>query len=346
MLLPTLVATLAIWLALYQGNRKMLTHLPARNQQDQPNGYADFVATNQLLQQIPELNGDNYLQSGAALRRVLDKHRNVFALIETGLGHAVQTCVGSDQSYSNVGKLSFINSAHLVKSQQERFEKKFDESIETSFNTALVAQSLSKEGNALSLLEGLSMEQQCYPTIQIALPDASREALETTLGRLKKIDRQAPSPCQATQNELAWAWNSENWYGKLSITHFQIMVPNSWFYQYIILNSSVVECQTHRRLLTIAIALELYRRDRSVFPDRLADLATTGLLEERILVDPFAEEFQLIYQNSGDDYELYSRGVDGVDDDGVITRNANGDRPDINLKAAAKQMCAEEATGP
>lgn len=87
--------------------------------------------------------------------------------------------------------------------------------------------------------------------------------------------------------------------------------------QFFLLNRPVAaDCrnQTRRRLMQIALSLELHQRKQGRFPETLADIEPAIPPEQ--LVDPFSEE-PLIYELTEEGYLLYSVGENMLDDGGV-----------------------------
>jgi hypothetical protein len=86
---------------------------------------------------------------------------------------------------------------------------------------------------------------------------------------------------------------------------------------------SHVNNEAQNGLLTVALALQAYRRERGVYPATLAELVPGYL--KRIPDDPFAGKGSLQYRRAGKKYLLYSVGPDARDDGGRAVRLRPGD---------------------
>jgi hypothetical protein len=69
------------------------------------------------------------------------------------------------------------------------------------------------------------------------------------------------------------------------------------------------------RLLMIDLAIRLFRERHERLPDTLDELAPDFLTA--VPIDPFSGK-PFVYRRDGDEYALYSVGVDAVDDDGKL----------------------------
>ncbi len=69
----------------------------------------------------------------------------------------------------------------------------------------------------------------------------------------------------------------------------------------------------HERLLAAELALRCYQSEKSRLPIRLEELSPAYL--SKVPADPFSGR-PLIYRSQGKTWQLYSVGVDGVDDGG------------------------------
>jgi hypothetical protein len=92
------------------------------------------------------------------------------------------------------------------------------------------------------------------------------------------------------------------------------------------------------RCARLALALELYRRQRGSLPDRLEDLQAD--LGSGAILDPFTGK-PLIYRVDRNSYVLYSVGPDGRDDGGKISPQpvkgrvpGTGPIPDVGVRVA------------
>jgi hypothetical protein len=82
------------------------------------------------------------------------------------------------------------------------------------------------------------------------------------------------------------------------------------------------------RLLRVELALHAFRRDHGKLPATLTELMPALL--DAIPIDPFSNQ-PLLYRPKGDEFELYSVGVDGRDDNGAEGSPFTGGRGDLNL---------------
>jgi hypothetical protein len=72
--------------------------------------------------------------------------------------------------------------------------------------------------------------------------------------------------------------------------------------------------ESRRRGGVLSLAWFEYRQKHGLFPDRLEELSDVGA--GGILNDPLTDA-PMIYRKNDDGFQLYSAGVDGVDDGGV-----------------------------
>lgn len=114
----------------------------------------------------------------------------------------------------------------------------------------------------------------------------------------------------------------------------------------------VAQMEAERRVLVTALALERFRLKNKVYPEQLAQLAPEFVASEPI---DFCDGKPLRYRRQGERFVLYSVGLDGVDNGGVVpvkTRNRDySSRTNVVAQpedlvwlfpAAAKDMAEKE----
>ncbi len=110
-------------------------------------------------------------------------------------------------------------------------------------------------------------------------------------------------------------WNEE----------LQTIVKDNWFLE-VLFPVTSIEFQINRSYQNKAdmdatlmiVAITRYKQDKGEYPNDLNELVTTGYLKE-LPLDPFSDK-PLVYKRTGNDFILYSYGLNCKDDGGKIYR--------------------------
>jgi hypothetical protein len=98
------------------------------------------------------------------------------------------------------------------------------------------------------------------------------------------------------------------------------IAPDSDSIRYFIESGSRNKVETNTTLTIIAITR--YKQDKGRYPQNLEQLVTNGYLKQ-LPIDPFSDK-PLVYKQTGDDFILYSFGLNCTDDDGQPSRDNKG----------------------
>jgi len=99
--------------------------------------------------------------------------------------------------------------------------------------------------------------------------------------------------------------------------------------------------QTRRRLLELEFALAKYRRDNKSWPEKLD--ALTPKYIATIPIDPFTDTTNWIYRKTDHGFDLYSPGLNEVDEliDIAMTGNRGDDVALFEIKAPEREFEGE-----
>ena len=79
--------------------------------------------------------------------------------------------------------------------------------------------------------------------------------------------------------------------------------------------TSYYKINAKQQLITVAAALEYYKKTYTTYPNDMQFLITTGIIKEENMMDPFTDNL-LAYNNTSKYYTLYSFGFNCLDNDG------------------------------
>ncbi len=84
-------------------------------------------------------------------------------------------------------------------------------------------------------------------------------------------------------------------------------------------------------MLVVFISLELYKHDHGKYPEKLKILVPKYL--EKVPLDRFTDNKNIKYRSDGESFTLYSIGVNGKDDGGILSEKFAGGNDDIVIKS-------------
>ena len=97
-----------------------------------------------------------------------------------------------------------------------------------------------------------------------------------------------------------------------------------------------------RRLLMTALAIHLHEFQEGELPRELSALAPSTL--SQIPMDPWNPDATLVYRRTGDQFVLYSVGMDGIDDGGVFGTEAQSYNPGFDFDIETPMRLIPRAT--
>ena len=215
-----------------------------------------------------------------------------------------------------------------------------DQALSDSVVIIRLRDPLSREGFITTELTGMAIEGIGQYSITESIPHASKQAIGKALQDVLELEAKPYAPRLSYENDKVVTWQSNNWYGRLDTlcdcgaleTHFEHGIM-----------PLVRRIIATRQQVIAMLALELHRRDREVYPQRLEALVPEYL--DLVPSDPFGDDggdAPLRYEaiDGGKDYLLYSVGLNQQDDGGELSDAGYAtpaeDAGDLNLKEATR----------
>ena len=313
-------------------------------QSGQPNGLPELIAAGKKFDQNAILNQSQPVRPGLALVAEIKKHTKTFAMIDSALSKPNCTWIdwsngellSCDKSttgfaaFNDLGNLRAIARALDIRALQAIFDQQYDVAIEDGIRCIRVAESLSTDGCNLTVLIGAAVEgigsQLMYP----AIAHASESQLESANKYLEQLIQSAGSPQEQFNrmiaNDALFMWEHMNWKDR-ALDPFD--TDSIFQLPRILLRRSIF-----RKLLQSEIALARFRMQHGKYPDQLQELVPIYLRTIPLdpgVIDTAPTPLNYSYSAADDSFELYSIGVDGVDDDGRVDKHEYPSHGDINL---------------
>jgi len=302
------LAVLAILALLALSTGRPSARLPLPN----PNGYDDFIkAGGAIVGDVanwPALDHDRLRES---------VYTNAEALRLLRLGLTRQCAIPMDSVMTNAGRrlndlTSFKRLAQLLAAEGRLREMDNDPAGAALIYAEIIhfGNETSRGGFVINRLVGIACEAiACSPLAKL-VPKLKSDEARSVIKELEKVDSARVTWDEVRRNESRFSWHQP---GKAfdpiiwATTRWQRWRPMQ---RAAARHKRVV---VHERLLMTELALRCYQSEKSRLPAALGELVPSYL--SKVPEDPFSGR-PLIYRLQGQNWLLYSVGLDGSDDGG------------------------------
>lgn len=279
----------------------------------EPNGYDQLMAAAEMI--APRTGFYDEMES-EELRSIVEQNKPALQLAREALEQeivvpidwSIDPVVGNDSS-EHIKALRQLSRAFIADSQFQLYENNGLEAMQRSLETYRLGAKCYKGGLIVDLLvgiavKGVSLEQ--LRMVSAAHPEQRAMVLEQ-LRQLQGLGEPAEWVIQRELDNIKSPRTLQGW-----VIHMQ--APSLIEPAIQAAEQAVRRSETMERLLLLHLAVHLYQKENGHWPSELAEVAP--LLGGEIPKDPFTDE-DFVYRVEGDEYQLYSKGVNRRDDGGI-----------------------------
>ena len=353
LVLAMTIPLLLLFVALLPPNSNI--HRVRQYQTGQPNGLPELISAGRKFDQSVILNQWQPVRPGPELKAEIAKYSKEYSMIDSGLSKPNCTWIdwstgkvyGQDSSQSYFSNLidfgiilRDVGRALDTRALQSIFDKQYDQVIEDGIRCIRVAETLSTDGCNLTVLIGAAIEgigiHLMYPAIanasetQLISADKYLDQLIQNAGRTEEqYDRMIDNDALFMWEQTSWMDRGTDAFDTDHRSHLRTML---------------VRMSIIRKLLHSEIALERFHNKHGKYPNTLQELVPTYL--RAIPLDPGAAESEptplnYSYSAANESFQLYSIGVDGIDNDGHVDKHQYGLHGDISLSIIVSDPITE-----
>jgi hypothetical protein len=296
----------------------------------EPNGFHDLIAAGNMIGRSAAVSLQGWDQlTVPKLRAEIAKHQAAFDRMELGLQrNSRNPYVFQDWPQENLPSLMHLQSALFARNALARRENDVDGQVACNLLLLRLSQEESR-GAGADCFGGwfAQYEKDGYTGIWSEVSKLSAEKCAEIIGKLRDLDvRREPWEERVAMQRVIEG--NAGWERHLR------MILTDWSGEEFEKWGRIEECRrvAQLRMLTIKLALHVYRLEHDRLPANLEELVPRYVAE--VPIDPFGGE-AFGYKRDGDKYLLYSFGPDGDDDGGaprtVVEHEELGDMTDTAL---------------
>ncbi len=309
----------------------------------EPNGVIELLNCGRNFEQSPILSTSTVLEPGQETRDEIEVFSRVFDDVDLALTRKTKTWIDwstgeilvndsmlSGKQLWGIQSMRSVARALSVKARQEIHDGNFDVALSDGLKCIQAAESYSNDGILVTALVGIACDVIGSMPMQQSIAKASRPSLETTAAELDRRAKSSIGIDEILEREAAFVSQINGW--KMRLYYWAMeesLKPAYEQVEFAMFRRVAIQAQ-----LRISIALELYKRDHGMFPEQLSELVPRYI--DSISNDPFIKDAEnpkpIGYFSTEDQsqYTLYSVGLNGIDEQGVLDPDFMYTEGDLN----------------
>lgn len=287
---------------------------------EEPNGYNGLmaIARKRKLDSVvvpSEEDGDKGLNTFAATHAtIVDEVRN--ELVHPSFVPVIYT---EDTSLFYCGELRDLARALEAIGRKTRNSGRTQDAIDVFLDTVRLGHVTASDGLLVDYLVGCAIEISALDAVRKMRHALTTQQQNDLLESVILFD-DAMGPLEGhVDRDQIWSAHAYGWRGRLYDIIGELSGSDN------VIESSMITTRDRRlaqlRLLTVTIAINLYRQDRSELPDNLDQLVPKYL--PKVIEDPFGAGPFVYRRQNKQQFILYSLGNNRIDDGGTVVMTSD-----------------------